>query len=236
MSLPAQSDSDPLPSPETVAAEAFRAIEEKRWEHLVSLIDPADAQRFRDDRVRWWVEPRPVLTITAEQMRRRDPDMPLAVAEYQAEQFRRKQEEPASCISDEFAGIESPGQLASLPAIDVLTRYFQAHDPAVRLKALLAQHGKDLPADFPVELMVGPSYEVIGSVAEGDSLAHVVYRRGVGVVPAEEDTDDQQPETSLPLNVATLRRTPAGWRLTLAHDLFGLEGWVFGVDLDESED
>lgn len=225
--------SDTVPHPSQVAAEAFRAIEQGRWEDLASLVDPADVQRFRDEQVRLWTEPRLLPTITVEQLRRHEPEMPQAVAEYQAEQFQKRQQEFTTRISAEFAGVDSPAQLESLSAIELLARHLQARSPEARVRALLAMQGRTLPAELSREAMLGPHYAVIGSVAEGESLAHVVYRMQVGPVPDAGGMDQEWMEA--PLRVASLKRTPAGWRLKLTHDLFGLEGWgAVGVDPDEA--
>jgi hypothetical protein len=211
---------DSSSTPEQVAAEAFRAIEEGRWADLVELFSPADLQRFRESQVHWWQAPPEIPAYTAERIRRHQPDMPLEVAEYHASDVRRRQDSD-SRISTYFAGIDTAGQLESLAPAEMLTRYFQAHDPIVRFEALLRSRGLEVPADPRV---LGPHYEVIGAVGEGDSLAHVVYRIVGAPVP-----DGEEP-ARWPPAVATLERTPEGWRMNSSDNLYGLEGWSIGFD------
>lgn len=55
---------------------------------------------------------------------------------------------------------------------------------------------------------------VLGSVQEGEELAHVVYREMVRDGSA--------------LRIMTLRRTAGGWKMKVGHDLFGAGSFHFG--------
>ena len=216
---------DATRSAEEVAAEAFRAVSEGRWAELVSLLCPADVERFAADRVEAWSEPDASPAITVEWLRSVQPEMPEEVAEYQVEQMRKHHHRSLARLSAEL-GVASAAELAALSPTEVLTRYFQSSNPAAHFHSALAESGDVVPAGLSLDEALRPRYEILGAVAEGDSLAHVVYRVRVG---AEEDAE-AGPFVLPFVKVATVRRTPDGWRLRLSHDLLNFEGISIGYD------
>jgi hypothetical protein len=93
-------------------------------------------------------------------------------------------------------GARSAAELEALPDEELFARWLQAFSLTARWRAA----GK--PGEPPTVRRV-----VLGSVREGDDVAHVVYRELVGSGTA--------------LRIATLRFTADGWKLKVDHDLFG---------------
>jgi hypothetical protein len=103
-------------------------------------------------------------------------------------------------------GARNTSELEVLPDEVLFARWMQAFTLEARLRMTC---GADrAPPPPPVRRVV------LGSVREGDDLAHVVYREMVGAGTA--------------LRIATLRLTPDGWRVRVDHDLLGLASVHFG--------
>lgn len=103
-------------------------------------------------------------------------------------------------------GARSTSELEVLPDEELFGRWMHAFTMEARLRVVL---GQAEPASPPAVQRV-----VLGSVREGDDLAHVVYREIVGRGTA--------------LRIATLRLTGDCWKLRVDHDLLGLGSFHFG--------
>ena len=96
-----------------------------------------------------------------------------------------------------FGGAKSIDELRKLPADRVFSAY---------MRGVFAR----MSARGPVQV----TNSIVGEVAEGESLVHVVYRARV----------TQGGQSVVNVAVLTLRRTPGGWKAQLEGDLQGLAG------------
>jgi hypothetical protein len=183
--------------PEEVARQAFTSIGRGDWNGLLPLVAPAARQAIKAQAVALAESAGSRRPATREEVRSRQPDLPLAVAEWFAEQERRAMaaEEPAGLRS---LGVGSIDELRSLPDDEVFVRWMTATDPVERTRRLSGHPADAEPTDRgrPGERPLR-QHVVLGCVREGDA-AHVVYR-------VEGYLDRPQ--------VETLQRTPDGWRL-----------------------
>jgi hypothetical protein len=202
--------------PERVAAAAFRALDAERWDEFVGWLDPEAVEEFRTGQLRWWKEAGERRPLTADEVRRLQPDMPPEIVEYHVKQWQSSDHGHRS-LESSFPGVASLEALERLNGPEMLVRHLARLSPMAKLEAAFADLADDAGlAELDPREMV-PRRQVIGAVLEGDSLAHIVYRLQDG--PADDD------EPAGLLSLATVRRTPEGWRLRLDDGLWGLENW-----------
>jgi hypothetical protein len=120
--------------------------------------------------------------------------------------LRHLEQQPgAEKVFAEWGALSTP-ELEALSDQELFGRWMHAFTLEARSRAVF---GQGEPISPPVVQRV-----VLGSVREGNDLAHVVYREIVGRGTA--------------LRITTLRLTPDGWKLTVDHDLLGLGSFHFG--------
>lgn len=187
---------------EAVARAAIAALAEARWADVADLVHPVALERIRTS----------ALGAARTEERHRDTefvirrDMPEAVAEWFDEQARKYREEYGSPLEARY-GVASIEELEALSPRDFFSRWLESNDPIVQLRANVPeveQAALDHPgirAHFRVER------EVIGSVVEGDSVAHVMYRPRSGPLGPVGSPLDEAP------GVLTLRRVADRWAL-----------------------
>jgi hypothetical protein len=103
-------------------------------------------------------------------------------------------------------GAASIEELEALAPGELFARWLQAFSPGARLRGEL---GSKAPFPPPIER------SVLGSVAEGDDVAHVVYRERTGSRHGN-------------VRVATVRRRGSEWLLSIDYELLGYTAWNFG--------
>lgn len=101
-------------------------------------------------------------------------------------------------------GVRDTHELESLPDAELFGRWMHAFSLEARARMLSGEPGPP------------PSIRrvILGSVQEGEDLAHVLYREMV--------------KDGSALRITTLRRTSGGWKLKVDHDLFGAASFHFG--------
>ncbi len=213
----------PADAPQAVARAFFDALESERWIHAARLIDPTAVQRFHRERTRalaFRLPERMTVDEIVEQMIRRDPDMPREVAEYQARKTAEAMAERGSFLTFEFARVQSIEEVLRLSPVELTARRLEAKDPRYRFARSRQQARARFPDRVPPEALDtnAPSvrHTITGSVAEGDSLAYVVYR-------FEQAAPRSRRLRSVSL--LPLRLTPAGWRV-VSPDVAGTGSYV----------
>jgi hypothetical protein len=104
-------------------------------------------------------------------------------------------------------GVTAAEELGRCGIEDLFARWLRASAPDAKFRVA---HGDGAASDGPAL-----HRQVIGTVYEGEELAHVVYRdKWTG--------QDRSPGT---LRIATVRRTPAGWRMRIDHGLLSHANW-----------
>jgi hypothetical protein len=186
-------DEDPV----TVASAAFAAVDARNWRALLAYLDPAALPAVKHQAISVAESVSSRKPSTPEEIQAQQPGLPLAVAEWYAEQEQRAilAEEPAGLTS---LGVASVEELRSLPEADVFVRWLSATDVTERRRRMYAQlHGvaPEEAQSFPAS---PTRRRVIGCVVE-DGTAHVLYR-----------DLDRGPA----LQVESLTHTDRGWRLS----------------------
>ncbi|HET9986133.1 MAG TPA: hypothetical protein VFQ38_21210 [Longimicrobiales bacterium] len=215
-----------MEAPEDIVRRAIDALEAGDWLAVAHLVHPEELARHTEQ---WRQYARPVPhTVTAQEMRRHEPEMPEAVAAYLADRHNRVALDLDAHLVREFAGVRSPEELEALAADELLARHLEARDPRWQFRVWAERAGRDVPPEIAGEVPPVPDRIVIGAVHEDEDLAHVLYRcRPRGAPPGQGW-----------LEVGSLRRSAEGWRLIPSGDLFG-EGSVsysFGVADTGTED
>jgi hypothetical protein len=207
-----------------VAVAALGALDRGEWKRVAKLTDPDEVEGWYRPYVER-EEPAP-RTLTPEQIKRYQPDLPDAVAEYQAAQFNRQQEQNRGWLHGQFAGVATRTELAALSPVEALARYLQAQDPEWHFQEQLKTLDRAL-APFARPGTFSTERKVVGVVYEGDGVAHVVYRSLRSVGEANEMTEGT-------MHVATLRKRPDGWKLRMRGEMFEHGGNITIVEAPET--
>ena len=189
-------------SPQTVAQHFFGALEGRRWRDAAALIDPQQLVSYRDETLAMLV----ALIQQREELRRMPAQgsgalVPLSSdGKLDPEALARVGDTPLPAVP----GVRTLRDLAALPPAEFLARLLEASD----LRSLERSGGR----------IDSLRRRILGAVAEGDSVAHVVYRlEGAGV-----RYDDPYHVEGL----ATVRRGDRWYVRRRHHDDFGSPSFV----------
>ncbi|MFN2567647.1 MAG: hypothetical protein ABR499_21845 [Gemmatimonadaceae bacterium] len=201
-------------SPRDVAASFFRAVAEERWRGAAGHLDLAAFDRYRRERIAAERLPQPPRrTITADDLLRQDPDMPRAVAEYQARRMSEATGRALTWVDHEFADVPTVDSLAALSAEESAARWLQARDPRWTARRN-AQVQRERGCPVPLELgrsFPPPVHEIVASVVADSATAYVLHRDATLRRRAEPDLDASI-HSEGPL-VMTLRRRNGRWQI-----------------------
>lgn len=226
--LPAMSQNLPTDSPEAVARAVFAALEARQYEAVAPFIDPESLAQFHEsalDAARSRERP---IRLTVEDLKRYNPEMPDTVAEYQVQQFTRREADTRSWLAGDYAGVETLEQMRALSLEQLFGRWLEAQAPEYRMRqAMRESRNPALEADLlPETLRI--RRQVLGEVREGENLAHVVHRF------RWEAGSELEPDGEV--RVTTLHRTPAGWRMIWSPEFLGTSNWSFGLSETDSQE
>jgi hypothetical protein len=197
-------------SPRDAVNRFVTAWNERRWVEAAEAMDVDQFDRFRQDfiaRARRQPDgPMP----TVEELRRRNPDLPRDVAEYQIQQMqaeRRRFEDPTPF---EFAHVRSVAALRGLTSVEAAARWLESRDPAYSARLQYEQAGCPVPADL--DQMPSSTRRVIGVVTEGEGTAYAIVK--------EERSGDDTPEFyGGDLTVIQLKERRGRWLVSPRGDL-----------------
>ena len=166
--------------PPREAAERFlNAWNTRRWPEAARYLDLDQFDRFRQDfiaRSRRGSNEGPQPTV--DDLRRRDPDMPREVAEYQIRRMEEQRRRYADPTPYEFARVSSISALRALSPEEAAARWLESRDPQWQVRMQFEQAGCSVPddvGDIPI-----PHRRLIGLVPDADSLNYAVYREDQG--------------------------------------------------------
>lgn len=189
---------------ERVAAELFGALDRGDWAAAAARVHPAVAERlYREtaERIAYWMTPD---GPSAEALMRDEPGMPQEVAEYLAERGRQSMREIGS-FANSFPGLDAPPEeFDRLTPEGYLARYLAACDPRNRSSSNASGDDPGTPAH--------PRRVLLGTVMEGDAIAHVTYRI---------TWDESQPGPLDHVDLLSMNETQGGWK-AVSLDLNGL--------------
>ena len=228
-------------APEAVARAFFAAAAAARWREAAGYVDLARFDAMRRERVEGARRYSPLPVMTAAELRRHDPEMPQAVAEYTVRQMAEVRARSGDRIAHEYADVPSADSLARLPAIEVAARWLEAQDLRYQVRRALADErarGCTAHPDMP-GLPAERPRAVLGAVVR-DSAAYVLHEAAPEADGAPEPTDAASRRRRLrraaglefPPAVLVLRPVGGAWRVVPSPG--GLTGGLgsVGVSLD----
>jgi hypothetical protein len=224
---------------EDVVRAFFKAEDEGRWLDAARMLDLNSFEGLRRDAVNRYRSVRTFPVETAERIRKLQPDMPLAVAEYQARQMN-EQRSKLDPLEEEFARVGSVDSLIALPTDEAAARWLEATGPewkeAVSIKRYPhARPMVDCPGlpDSVKKMMLREQFKtdaatILGSTGGSDSVRHVVVAEGFGGLPkaiaAQDDAD-------LPMSprAITVKNVSGSWKIVPRRDMPQSNGMLGSV-------
>jgi hypothetical protein len=179
--------------PNTVAAQTspreavnrfLTAWNERRWNEAAEAMDIDQFDRFRQDFIARSRRQSDGPLPTVDELRRRDPNMPRDVAEYQIQQMqaeRRRYEDPTPF---EFAHVRSIASLRGLTSAEAAARWLESRDPAYSARMQYEQAGCAVPNDL--DQFPAASRRLIGIVNDGEATAYAIVK--------DERSGDETPD------------------------------------------
>jgi len=198
---PSPPQSSPADEASHAARALFLALAEARWGDAAAFMHTGTLEEFRERHLENARQaPQWQRAESAEELMRREPGLPRAVAEYQASQSAEMHRKfPRPSLADGFARVETLAELEALSAKEMFARFLEATDWRYRGARQIERGGGKITADGRAALP-RTRHEVLGAVPHGEDVAYVVYR----IIHLGDG----------PREVQTLRmeRTPDGWR------------------------
>ncbi len=194
-------------SPSEVVADLWRRLAAEDYAGAAELHTEGFADYSRVNAIRDGT-PRVYKPRTAEELLERSPDMPRAVAEWNAAQYRKQ---PAMTgFFGSVHGVESLEELKALTSREVLARRIQAADWRTRLRPHLDELAEAHP-QYRDQLM--QKRAEARSQWSGRVAGHVIST-GRAYVILDEPLDPAQVAQDWGPTVVVLRQSAAGWRVS----------------------
>jgi len=227
----AEAQSAPI-TPEDVVRDFFKAEKEGRWIDAAHSLDLTRFEPIRRAAVQGVKSMTSRPKTTAQEVMRWDPDMPLAVAEYQAKRSNEGMQS-LDFLSHEFARVSSVDSLTAMPIDEAAARWLEAkgskRQDEMALKESKGRPEIDCP-DLPdsnarairTELIT-PVTTILGATEASDTVRYVVvgFTRIVGFTgfggSSAKPVDAPYPAMSP--KAITLRKLDGNWRIAPAPDL-----------------
>jgi hypothetical protein len=220
---PAQSTAK---TPEQVVREFFKAEDDGRWMDAAHSVDLTQFEPIRRAAVQGArsMASRPKTTV--QDVRRWQPDLPLAVAEYEAK--RANEIVPSvNFLSHEFARVSSADSLAALPIDEAAARWLEAKGAKWQDEVADKEASRRPEADCPKvpdsiarsihTSVTRPVTTILGATEASDSVRYVVVGSprfgGHDGKPLEAPYPRESPRA------ITLRTVDGEWRIVPASDL-----------------
>lgn len=197
----APSRSEPAPGAERAARRFLERVDREAWGEAAELFAEDDLKEWFDMELQAMTRD-PGDPPTVEQILASDPDMPRAVAEWQAERRGEQMMSPEDMIRFMFGGVESLESLRALSPQEAAARSMEAW----------ARRGRrSLGGRSPANSRIERESEVLGAISEGE-YTHVLYR--VRRTLTEGGADARRIEVvAVHPRVLTLRPTGSGWAI-----------------------
>ena len=223
--------SDPL----ALFAAAVDALNRENWDGVAALCDPVSLSAFKRNLIDNLSPPaKETHNLTATEFMKAVPNMPRAVAEYQVSRFRETLD-PKQRLRDQVPSVKSREDLESMDPARVFAAWLEG-------KSLRRQLGRNVDlkrmsrataSEVLAQDTIHFNFQSLGSVADGDRIAHVIYRRDQFFRgPFPDDGDSWVARCSAPelelmrdiwgrehtLSVMARRQTDESWRLVADSD------------------
>ena len=222
-------------TPEQVVREFFRAEEYGRWLDAAHLLDLSRFEPIRHSTVRFWRTAPVMPLITPQELMKWDPDMPLAVAEYQVKKMNEHRGD-FSFLSREYARVPSVDSLAALPVDEAAARWLEAKGRKWQMELSRREQPRRTPVECPsvpdsakAALMSEwrpPVATILGATERSDSVRYVVVGRSSRPTRLARSPEVSELLPEMSANVVTLRKAKEGWRIVPTFDLPTSEGFT----------
>ena len=170
--------------PRTAATGFLDAWNARRWTEAVQFLDLAQFDSFRKEFIsRTRQDARQGPGITVEELRRRNPGMPLEVARYQVQMIEEQRRRYADPTPYEFARVSSVSALAALSPAEAAARWLESRDPQWQVRMQFQEAGCAVPSDL--DQMPKVTRRLLGLVPDGDTATYGLFK--------EERPDDDAP-------------------------------------------
>jgi hypothetical protein len=214
------------PTPEDVVRDFFKAEDEGRWMDAAHSLDLTRFEPIRRSAVQGAKSMTSRQKINAQEVMRWDPDMPLAVAEYQAkksnEGFQR-----VEFLSREFARVSSVDSLVALQIDEAAARWLEAKGSKWQNEMALRESKGRPEVDCPgvpdsmtheirTELAT-PVTTILGATAASDTVRYVVI--GLTRFGGNSATPVDAPYPAISPKAITMRKLDGSWRIVPAPDM-----------------
>ncbi|MBM4188998.1 MAG: hypothetical protein FJ206_16995 [Gemmatimonadetes bacterium] len=205
-------------TPSETASRFLEAWNARRWSQAAALLDLDQFDRFRQDfiaRSRQAGGRRP--TMTVEELRRMDPDMPREAAEYQVRRMEEEARRYADPTPFEFARVSSASALRALSTAEAAARWLESRDPQWQVRMQFEQAGCPPPDDLDGVPL--PSRRLVGVVEDRRETVYAVYQE-------ERAADDTPAWAGGDVFVMQLRLVRGRWTVQPRADLVPEVGQV----------
>jgi hypothetical protein len=230
-------------SPEAVARQFFKAEDEDRWLDAARLLDLKRFETLRRMTVKGARTIRPAFRQTPEQIMQMDPEMPRAVAEYQASRANKAFSD-FNPLEFQFARVPSADSLEALPVEEAAARWLEAQGPKWQEERSRKEAAKLPPIKCPANpdsltLALAqykpPKAVVLGAATVGDSVGYVVVGSSFGSQPRRQEF-----EVGMSPSVMTMVRVDGAWRIVPTGGMINSTGFggsttfAMGCEMEKS--
>jgi anti-sigma factor RsiW len=190
---------------------AVDAVNRQDWKGLAALCDPASLTEFRDELIGLVTRrPTPDASFRTIDLMRTDPNMPRAVAEWQAQRVREHRD-PDRRLHEELPSVESSAQLEAMSAADVFAAWLDGRSFGNLVERAWERRQITRAAIHQILAMDRPkiSYVALGWVPDGEAIRYVIYRQEVA--------------GSRPQAAMIRRQADGGWLFVASRDLLMID-------------
>ena len=204
-----QAQCDDAAAAQAIATAYLRALQAADWKAAVGFLELEPFDQYRRQQAQNAKQQQTAPPITAERLMAHDPQMPRAVAEFNA---RRMNDSRRSMTFLEYQfGLSDPDSVLSLPVEALAERWLEVHDG--RYETRRALRGSPCAIDPSTVALPEPHYRVLGTVVS-DSVAYVLFTNDE--LPSHLIDDVSSPFPSM----LFLRHSQGSWWV-LPHTMMG---------------
>lgn len=235
-----------LDDPVALVRAAVAAINASDWTGAVSLCDPISLRAFHRELCALYGPPDPRYLIDADEILKRQPEMPRDAAAYQATAANRYALERLQRLPVELPGFDSVEAVQRAAPAQVYAAWLEGRSPFAMVEQWIrdGRIAADVRDAARLSLAGFLQTTPIGAVLDGDRVAHVLYRhRGdpghpeVAHLPEDEQAYAREIWARHHPRVSTCRRQDDGsWRLLAGHDFVGLGSTVLTLRAENSDE
>ena len=191
--------------------DAVNAIDRQDWHAVAALCDAASLGEFRDDLFTLVTRRRtPEESFKAIDLMRTDPNMPRAVAEWQAQRVRDHQD-PDRRLREELPSVESSERLEEMSPTEMFAAWLEGRsighlvERAFERRQITRAAIDEILGNEPPRT----AYVALGWVPDGEAIGYVIYR---------QDIPGSRPQAAM-----VRRQSDATWLFVASRDLLMID-------------